>query len=99
MLKMMRRNVLVFTGKLTNVLGAELIDTPDYYKRKDSKGWVVSMGPKCNLGKLYIGKCVVIGVEQDAERWISPTHSVAYGLREGWHAIMHEDKLIYEIEK
>jgi len=99
-LKMMRKNVLVSTGPTTNLVGAKLVELPDYYKRKNSRGHVVAVGPKCvRLGATDIGSEVVIGIETDPERWISPTHSKAYGLADGWHAIVSEDKLIYEIAK
>jgi co-chaperonin GroES (HSP10) len=101
-LKMMRRNVLVNTGPTTNLVGAKLVELPDYYKRKNSRGHVVAVGPKCVRvnAATDIGREVVIGIETDPERWISPTHGKAYGLADGcWHAIVSEDKLIYEIAK
>lgn len=98
-LKMMRKNVLVKVGQLQNTLGAKLVELPDKYKLKPSRGFICDVGPKCvRFGDKDIGNEVVVGIEHDAERWISPTHSEQYGMSRDWHVIMHEDKIAYEIE-
>lgn len=90
----MRRNVLVDLGPTTDLLGSELIITPDFYKRINSMGKIVSVGSGCkHIRPEDEGKTCTIGIEHDPDRRINPVDSKRMGLDPHWHFIMLEDDI------
>lgn len=97
MLKMIRKNVLVDLGPPCNVLGANLIEVPDKYKRISSRGKIVSVGHHCqSIEQDAVGKECIIGINHNPESKFNPKTSEKLGLKPHWHFIIHE-KLIHTI--
>lgn len=98
-MKMLRRNILIETGEMVSAYNT-FLEIPDEYKRINVQAKIVSVGEKCRLfSSKDVGKNVVMGVTRDMDQRFSPEHSERLGLNPYWHFIMHEDKLICEIEK
>ena len=87
----MRKNLLVDFGKTINQLGAELIETPDEYKRINNIGEIVGVGPDCKLfDKSCIGNKVIISITRHEEDRIPPHKAKEYGLKPHWHFYVNE---------
>jgi hypothetical protein len=98
-MKAVRANVIIDSGKVINQLGAELIETPDQYKRLNNMGKIISIGPECSyLTSQDIGKTCVVGVDRYAENRINPLTSQAIGLSPTWHYNVHESKIVCLLE-
>lgn len=100
MLKMLRKNVLVDLGPPANVLGADKIKIPDKYKRIDSRGTILSIGPQCQLlEQSAVGEECFIGINQNSEGRFNPRASEALGLKPHWHFIVPEKLVQVTLEE
>ncbi len=98
-MKMLRRNILLDTGKLISAYNT-FLELPDECKRVNVQAKVVSVGDKCRqFSSKDIGRNVVMGVTRDLTSRMNPALSERLGLKPHWHFIVHEDKLICEISK
>jgi len=94
MVRVLRRNVLVDMGELTNLVGAKLIEVPEAYKRINSRGKIVHVADGCRiLDKSHIGRECVIGVIRHADNRIPPRQAKEMGLNEHWHFIVPETQI------
>lgn len=100
MLKMMRRMVLVDMGPVIDQLGAELIETPEKYKRIPNIGTIISIGPKCRTMKREdLGEECLIPNVKYSEYKFNPNSSANLGLKKHWHFMLLEDDIQLVIHK
>lgn len=91
MKKLLRRNLLIDLGKPIDQLGADIIITPDKYKRLDNFGVIRNVSPGCRLfSKSDIGKKVICSTFHREDSRFSPTQSVKLSLNPHWHFIIPE---------
>lgn len=93
-MKAMRRNVIIDTGDVINQLGADLIETPQKYKRINNIGTIVSVGPECILlDESCVGKRCIMEVEHHCDNRWNPIMCMRAGLNKSWHFNVTEDKI------
>lgn len=99
-MRMLRRNVLVDTGKKVASWESNLIVPSEDYLCINSLGNIVSIGSKCVLfSDKDIGRQVVVGLIKGGEKRIKPEAAEKLGLKPNWHFIAHEVKLVCYLEK
>lgn len=92
-LKMLRKNVLVDTGKLLG-LTSDLIITPDKYKMIGSIGTIIAVAPKCRrVHQEDVGRKVLLPIVHHEDQRIRPEAAEQLGLSKTYHFIVHEDHL------
>lgn len=100
MIKPLRRLVLVDVGPVINALGAKLIETPDCYKRMNSMGRIVNVGSRCRtVTQSDIGKKCILGLIKAEGDRIGPKSAKSMGLKEHWHCLTSETRIISVLEE